>query len=68
MLIESTQAAEYHAKKSLSHFKGEIKTLVVGQDGDVHANCDVDEVVKQHKQGKKKYFVLKGKEPKNTTE
>lgn len=35
-------------------------TLVVGENGDVHANCNVDAVCDQHEMQGEKYFIVKG--------
>jgi hypothetical protein len=54
--------ARHHATRSLENFKGEVKTLVVSEAGDVFINGDLDEVKKELDLEEKKYFVLKGEE------
>lgn len=57
MNVRSQADAEYHARAHR-----DADTLVVSESGDVHVNCDVDQVCAQLKREKKKYFVLKGSE------
>ncbi len=61
MKLNETQA-KHHAAQSLKHFKEEVKTLVVSEQGDVFINGDLVEVKKELDSEDKKYFVLKGEE------
>lgn len=59
---------EQHAKEYAKKFLGS-ETLVVGANGDIHADCNIDEVCKMHEESKEEYFILKGErvvsKPKN---
>ena len=55
MLIANELQAKRHASKYLKH-----NTLVVGENGDIHANCNVDDVCKQHEDQNEKFFIING--------
>lgn len=54
-LVKDIQHAKRLAKAHLNH-----DNIVVSENGDVYANCDLDEVVSQLKKNKEKFFIIKG--------
>ena len=52
----TTRAQAKHAAKDYLH----CSTLVVGENGDIHANCNIDEICTEHEKKEEKFFILKG--------
>ena len=58
-MIGTEDKAKSHAKTLLTKSEYEnSETLVVGEHGDIHANCNVDEICTQHESSNEKYFIL----------
>lgn len=55
MTIATLQQAEHHAINYIQH-----STLVVGENGDISADCDVDETCKVHEGKGEAFFIVKG--------
>lgn len=58
-MIKDEAHARFHAAKYL-----QCLTLVVGENGDIHANCDVEEVCSAHENAGEKFYILKGERKK----
>jgi hypothetical protein len=68
MNILSHEHAKTHAIKSLAAFKQPVKTLVVSETGDVHANCNVKETTDAMEAENTKYFIILDEKEVNDTE
>lgn len=55
MKIKTLQQAEHHAINYLQH-----STVVVGENGDISADCDVDETCKVHEGKSENFFIVRG--------
>lgn len=62
MKINNLHQAKNCAIQYLKH-----DTIVVTEDGDIHASCDIDNVVSDLKKEKKNYFIVKGELKSETT-
>ena len=54
-MITNEIQARRHAEKYLQH-----NTLVVGEKGDIHGSCDIDEVCKSFEEKGEKFFIVNG--------
>lgn len=55
-MIKNEAQAKGIAKEHLA----KSDTLVVGEHGDVHVNCNLDEICTQHEEAGEEFFILKG--------
>lgn len=64
MDIKTQDQARRHAELQLKGFSGELKNLLVSEDGSVHANGDLDVLIKSLDDAGLKYFILKQEQKK----